>query len=69
MKEKKTYLQPATEVLSVAAMLMNSYDANTESGLIDISTSKKVDAGMGQANGSGIFDSGEGDDRSPIWDE
>ena len=47
MKEKKTYLQPATEVLSVAAMLMNSYEAN----------------------GSGIFDSGEGDDRSPIWDE
>ena len=69
MKEKKTYLQPATEVLSVAAMLMNSYDADTESGLIDISTSKKVDAGMGQANGSSIFDSGEGDDRSPIWDE
>lgn len=53
----------------MAAMLMNSYDADTESGLIDISTNKKVDAGMGQANGSGIFDSGEGDDRSPIWDE
>ena len=69
MKEKKTYLQPATEVLSVAAMLMNSYAPGTESGLIDISNGKKVGAGMGQANGSGIFDSGEGDDRSPIWDE
>lgn len=68
MKEKKTYMAPASEISSVASLLLNSYNPD-ESGLIDISNGKKVGAGMGQANGSGIFDSGEGDDRSPIWDE
>ena len=62
-------MAPASEISSVASLLLNSYNPDGESGLIDISKSKKVDAGMGQANGSGIFDSGEGDDRSPIWDE
>lgn len=68
MKEKKTYMAPASEISSVASLLLNSYNPD-ESGLIDISNGKKVGADMGQANGSGIFDSGEGDDRSPIWDE
>lgn len=64
---KQQYISPACKVVRYAPLLNNSYDPETESGLITVSNDE-IDASMGEGNQMDNFEDEDIREKS-VWEE
>ncbi|MBR5688531.1 MAG: hypothetical protein IKX36_11350 [Prevotella sp.] len=65
---KKQYISPLCKVVRYAPLLNNSWDAETESGLISVSGGE-VDASLGESNQLSNFEEDTDNSERSVWED